>query len=282
MTTTTDAPEWVSEHGDGWAPNYEVLRTLAGSNVHGLSVGTDDRDEMGVYVPPLRHLVGLRAVKGSYVARTQADGARSWQGDTDLVLYDLQRYVRLVVAGNPTTLTPLYAAEEHVLHATSTGWALRAGVKYLVSQQAGHRFLGYLHAQRERMLGGGKRNRVPNRPELVERYGYDTKYAGHALRLAMQGLELLAEGRLTLPLREPQRSTIIQVRQGRYEMAEVLSMVDEAERQLTMLLESGKSPLPVRPDVEAVDGLLEVWTRMAWMEQKQQQWRAVRATIGAG
>lgn len=50
MTTTTDAPEWVSEHGDGWAPNYEVLRTLAGSNVHGLSVGTDDRDEMGVYV----------------------------------------------------------------------------------------------------------------------------------------------------------------------------------------------------------------------------------------
>jgi uncharacterized protein len=34
-----------------------------------------------------------------------------------------------------------------------------------------------------------------NRPELVAVHGYDTKYAMHALRLGLQGIELLTTGR---------------------------------------------------------------------------------------
>lgn len=44
-----------------------------------------------------------------------------------------------------------------------------------LSQLAVERFLGYMRAQRERMLGLSKRN-VPNRPELIEKYGWDVKY----------------------------------------------------------------------------------------------------------
>ena len=39
-----------------------------------------------------------------------------------------------------------------------------------------------------------------NRPELVAVHGYDTKYAMHALRLGLQGIELLTTGRITLPV----------------------------------------------------------------------------------
>jgi hypothetical protein len=39
-----------------------------------------------------------------------------------------------------------------------------------------------------------------NRPELVAVHGYDTKYAMHALRLGLQGIELLSTGRITLPV----------------------------------------------------------------------------------
>jgi uncharacterized protein len=34
-----------------------------------------------------------------------------------------------------------------------------------------------MDARRERLLGRGRRSSVPNRPELVARYGYDVKYA---------------------------------------------------------------------------------------------------------
>jgi hypothetical protein len=53
-----------------------------------------------------------------------------------------------------------------------------------------------------------------NRPELVEAHGYDTKYAMHALRLGYQGLELLEAGRVTLPMSERERSTVMAVRLG--------------------------------------------------------------------
>ena len=34
-----------------------------------------------------------------------------------------------------------------------------------------------------------------NRPELIAAHGYDTKYAGHVLRLGYQGIEFLETGR---------------------------------------------------------------------------------------
>jgi len=46
-------------------------------------------------------------------------------------------------------------------------------------------------------------------------YGFDTKYAMHMLRLGFQGVELLTTGRLSLPMREPERSYLLDVRRGR-------------------------------------------------------------------
>jgi hypothetical protein len=265
---TAEAPEFVSEHGDEWAPECEVLRTLVGSSVHGLAVGdTDDRDEMGVYVPPPEYLIGVRQAKGSYVARTQPDGARSGAGDVDLTLYSLQHWARQVVKGNPTMILPIFAPDAEVISATPVGRLVREQAPSLLSQVAGHRFLGYLHAQKERLLGGGKQNRMPNRPELVERYGFDTKYAAHAVRLAVQGVELLTTGRLTLPMDDPWRSTILGIRTGAYSLAEALRMVDTEAERLVDLMASGASPLPVRPHLARVSVTVTQWTLAAWAEQ---------------
>ena len=45
-----------------------------------------------------------------------------------------------------------------------------------------------------------------NRPELVAAHGYDTKYAMHALRLGLQGIELLTTGSHHAARPEPHRS----------------------------------------------------------------------------
>jgi len=65
-----------------------------------------------------------------------------------------------------------------------------------------------MESQHERMLGGGKRNRVPVRPELIEKHGWDVKYGSHALRLALQGYEIASQGNLTLPLPDPERERV--------------------------------------------------------------------------
>jgi|SRR5215472_2425053 len=103
-----------------------------------------------------------------------------------------------------------------------------------------------------------------SRPELVEAHGYDTKYAMHALRLGVQGVELLTTGRITLPVPEPHRTYLRSIRRGEVPLPEVLAAVEDAERELTRLRE--QSAVPQQPDRRWVDewlhrSYLEFWSR---------------------
>ncbi len=90
-----------------------------------------------------------------------------------------------------------------------------------------------------------------NRPELVATHGYDTKFAMHALRLGVQGVELLSTGRITLPVPEPDLSYLRQIRRGELPLDEVLAEVDAAESRLLALRRG--SQLPEQPDRAWVD-----------------------------
>lgn len=244
---------WRAEHGNRIAPTSEILRTVVGSGVHGLAIeGTDDHDEMGVYIEDPAAVVGISRIDGHYVARTVPEGHRSGPGDVDLVLYSLRKYLALVATGNPTALLPLFAPERDVLIMTGAGERLRAFGPSLLSQQSGRRFLGYLHSQRQRVAGQDTRH-TPNRPELIERYGYDVKYASHALRLAIQGIEVARHGRLTLPMPDDERELVLSVKRGERSREEALRLVDARAAELAELLDTGSSPLPERPDVAAVN-----------------------------
>ncbi|MFJ5984362.1 DNA polymerase beta superfamily protein [Lentzea sp. NPDC092896] len=160
----------IAKHGT-------ILQTEVGSGVHGLSIdGAGDRDEMGICLEPPEFVIGLRTFE-QYEYRTAAErtgikDARSEPGDLDLVVYSLRKWMRLALQGNPTVITPLFAPDEAIVHITPAGKELRANADMIVSRQAGHRFIGYLRGQRERMLNGNVAARV-NRPELVEQYGFD-------------------------------------------------------------------------------------------------------------
>jgi hypothetical protein len=202
-----------TEYGNRAFLENEILRTVVGSGLHGIAIeGTDDHDEMGVYVAPAYVVLGVQDYRDDYIWRTQPEGGRSGPGDVDLVVYSLRKYLRLAMKGNPTALLPLFAPEESVIISTDFGDELRSNRDWFLSNQAIERFLGYMHSQHERMLGQGKQNRVPNRPELIEKYGWDVKYGSHALRLAHQGLEIALNGTLTLPLPSRERSRTSRIR----------------------------------------------------------------------
>lgn len=251
----TQAPSNV-EYGDPEVaiPN-EILRTVVGSGVHGIAIeGTDDHDEMGVFIEPPHYVLGVRDYRDNYNSRTQPEGVRSGPGDTDLIIYSLRKYLRLAVKGNPTVLTLLYAPPESVIKSTPLGAELRAIRAAFLSDGAVERFLGYMHAQHERMMGAGKRNRVPNRPELIEAYGWDVKYGSHALRLAHQGYEIASRGTLTLPLPEATRLRVLSVKRGEVPRDEVSDEIESLKVETRALLDSGNTALPPRVNTEAING----------------------------
>lgn len=256
--------------GDGeLARANEILRTEVGSGVHGMAIaGTDDHDEMGIYVETPEQVVGLAPASHHWVWRTQPMGARSHHGDVDLTLYALRKVMRLLLEGNPTVLILLYAQGDAVMACTPMGEELRALAPKIVSQVAGRRFLGYLDAQRGRMVGDGHRARVPNRPELIERYGYDTKFASHALRLGRQGVELMTTGHLTLPLRRVDLEPCLAVKSGSVGFETALAWIDDTRAELVEVLEAGSSVLPAEPDRAAVNAWMVTATQAHWREHE--------------
>ncbi|MBI4310857.1 MAG: nucleotidyltransferase domain-containing protein [Chloroflexi bacterium] len=236
------------------ATSNEILRGLVGSTVHGVSVkAQDDRDEMGICIEPPDYVVGLNTFQ-QYVYRTQPEGARSGPGDLDLVIYSLRKYVRLAGSGNPTVILLLFVPEQELVVKTPLGDRLRAASPLFASREAAARYVGYLQSQRRPLIGEGGRRNLPNRPELVAQYGFDTKYAGHMVRLGFQGIEFLRTGRLTLPMPEPERTYVRDVRLGKYSLPAILKQAEDLERQLQEL--SATAPLPERPDWAKINQML--------------------------
>ena len=248
-----------------------ILRATVGSTVHGLYYGgQDDRDEMAVFIEPPEFLLGLARAKGirgglygfeHFVERTQPEGVRSGPGDLDLVAYSLRKDVRLALEGHPTILLMLFVPDESILVHTKLGEELRALRPSILSQRAGRGYLGYLGGQTERLLGARGQKRV-NRPELVDAHGYDTKYAMHAARLGYQGIELLEEGFVTLPLPEPERSRVMAIRTGERSFEEAIAEIEDVEVRLKDALE--RTHLPAAPDKVAVDNFLVHAYRRGW------------------
>src|SRR5215831_9304303 len=233
----------ASEEARAIAERGMILRVQVGSGVHGTSIsGQDDR----------------------HTAWDRPGGVanRSGAGGLDVIIYSARKWGRLALAGNPTVLLVLFVPDEEVVFRNQAGAELVSNAHRFVSRLAAGRFLGYLKGQKAAM--SGQAGAHTNRPELVAVHGYDTKYAMHALRLGLQGTELLTTGRITLPVPEPHRGYLRSIRRGQRPLAEVLDAITAAEARLNELRDS--PAIPDQPDRRWVDdwlhrSYLNFWTR---------------------
>jgi len=261
-----------------------ILRAQVGSGVHGTSIsGQDDRDEMGVCLEPPQFVTGLARVPNGirgerpsvvfeqYERHTAWDrrggiANRSGAGDLDVIIYSARKWARLALAGNPTVLLILFVPDEEVVFRNEAGVQLTDNADRFVSRLAAERFLGYLHAQKVAITETARAH--TSRPELMAAHGYDTKHAMHALRLGLQGIELLTTGRITLPVPQPHREYLRSIRRGEVPLAEVIDAVSEAEARLADLQEH--SSLPGEPDRSWVDD----WLHRSYLDF----WASARST----
>jgi uncharacterized protein len=243
------------------AGSVVILRGVVGSTVHGTNVGAqDDRDEMAIAVEPPHYVIGMRHWETT-VQRTAAEGQKSGPGDLDLVIHSLRKYCRLAAKGNPTMQLPLFLPEHAIVECNVLGRELIAKRSMFLSRECGKAFLGYMIAQKARLMGeqGGRHG---SRPDLIAQYGFDTKYAGHIIRLGYQGVELMTTGRLSLPMAPEHCADVLAVRTGQWTFERTLSRAGELERELRDSLDTG--PLPDHPNEDAINAFLQDAYLRAW------------------
>lgn len=217
---------------------------------------------MGVCCEPPDRVIGLGKFE-QYIFRTQPEHHRSGPGDLDLTVYSLRKWASLAAQGNPTVLLMLFAPREEWVKAREPfATELQACRSWFLSKQAGARFTGYLQSQRMRLLG--EKSQRTNRPELVEKYGIDTKFAYHAVRLGWQGIELMSTGNITLPMPVDQREFLVAMRTGAMTRGQILDTIDRAEEDLFRAIDT--TSLPDRPDRERINEWLISTYQRVWEE----------------
>jgi hypothetical protein len=248
-------------------PDNTILLVEVGSTAHGTGIpGGEDNDEMGVVVDSPEQVLGLsESGFKTVMQRTQPEGARSGPGDTDRTLYSLRRFLRLAASGNPSILMSFWAP---IIHATDEGQELRGLADAFVGRHVVPRYRGYMQTQAQRLLGtrgGGHGKRGGGqRTELVDRFGYDTKYAMHCARLGFQGIELLTTRQLGLPIQGEPADWLRAVRRGEVSFDEWWARSLALDAQLSVLAKDDS--YAVGPDHRRIEDWsvrthLQLWTR---------------------
>lgn len=220
-----------------------------GSTAWGISTSEsgDDLDLIGVHLSPMTDLLGLGSVNKATTWRSKPQGVRSEPGDVDYVSYSLHKFLGMALKGNPSVQALIYTSPENIHY--DTGRLDDLDKEWFVSKRTVKACLSYAWHQYECLTG--KRTKSVNRPELVERYGFDTKYATHILRLLLLAQRYLEDGTLVIPLPDDEADMCKKVRNGKVHYGTFLNNIEVMQKDIE--IELLKSDLPDEPNKDAVE-----------------------------
>lgn len=226
-----------------------ILKVMVGSNLYGTETENSDKDFVGVFIPDKEYVLGLKTCEQVDFRSNPSDsGHRNDKNDTDCTFYSLPKFIKLCAENNPNIVEILFADKKHILFSNKYGDKLLEAAPLFISKKVKHRFLGYAHSQKQKLLF---KQAEGGRVEYYEKYGYDVKFASHLIRLLTEGLELLVDGRLSFPITHNRLVRDIKI--GKFKMEEVLAKADQFES----LIEEAyvRSTLPYGPDVDKISNL---------------------------
>jgi len=236
-----------AQYGFSYQKNL-IMAYIGGSQAHGAKLGaTDDTDWYGLYIPPPHKVLGLEREE-HFVFTTGGKLGGNGPSDVDVCLYTLVKWSRLAAKGNPSALHFLFAPLEF---GTDVWQQVAAGHQIFLAKSHVKPFLGFADDQMKRLLGQKGQKNI-HRTELEKVHGYDTKYAMHVIRLYGEAKELMERGRITLP--RPNRDELIEIRKGKYSLAEIQELGRQLEAEA--LAAQTSSPLPDSVDRDAISRLI--------------------------
>ena len=182
----------------------------------------------------------------------------------DIALYSLRKWVKLACTGNPTVLGCLFAP--NVLE-DKTQWKKVVDQKGLfLAKSAATAFHGFADQQLKRVMGEKGKGKHGQRPELEQKFGYDTKAAMHVLRLLGEGTQLMMGGKITYP--RPNKELLIATRSGKYDLPFIKDMADILFTDLDRA--RNESCLPDEPDRAGASQFLTDFYLNYWKQEDAQ------------
>lgn len=203
-----------------------IYKIRIGSIMYGTNIETSDEDFGGIFIPEKEYVMGIKRCKQVNLSHKISKMKRNVKGDVDYTVYSLTKIMSLLGTNNPNLIEFLYAPKHCILFKNEFAEELINNRHIFLSKKSYHTFKGYAYAQRKKLEI--KKENMTGRTELTSKFGYDTKFAGHLVRLLTEGLEILIEKNITFPLF--QNNLIRDIKLGKYDLAFVLNKTEELEK----------------------------------------------------
>lgn len=208
------------------ALNNLIYKIRSGSQMYGTITENSDEDMGGLFIPSKDYVIGIHKVEQVELSQKVSNTIRNQKGDVDYVLYALPKFITLCIANNPNIIEYLYVPKNCLLVTSHWSDELVANRHLFLSKKAYHTFKGYAYSQRQKLMI--KKENMTGRTELAEKFGYDTKFASHLIRLLLECHQLLTEKTLTFPL--PQNNLVRDIKIGKYPLEWVIQKADDLEK----------------------------------------------------
>jgi hypothetical protein len=206
-----------------WLEERTIILAPTGSYAYGTNTENSDKDYKGVCIPPIEYYLGL----DSFNEYNNSGGKnfRNTKDDVDVTILHINKFVKDAMQGVPNNIE-------------------------LLSKHMEKKFSGYAYSQIQKLKN--KKINHTGRQDLVQPFGYDTKFFMHSIRLLTSAIEILETG--DFRTYRPNRQLLLDCRNNKYTFEEALNMVEMYQNQLQIALE--KSGLPKTPDYQKINQLL--------------------------
>lgn len=208
-----------------------IAMVLTGSQLYGLATEESDYDWKGVFMTPTIDLLGLFKPDDTRVTH-----------EPDVSVYELSKFLRLALQGNPNILDLLYAPLPAFLKLTDTFIRIYEYRDFFLSDTTiRNAYGGYAMSQFSRLKKRGDYG-----SDLKKRY---SKHTRHMFRLLDQGTQLLREGMMSVVAADPEKLFAL----GELEPEKMIPLGEAAFAEF----EATKSILPEKPNYDMINLLLE-------------------------
>lgn len=252
-------------HPPHWLLDNLMFEGVIGSMAYGCSEkgGDSDQDIVGMAIPP-KHMIfphldghipgfGRMPDKFENFQKHHIEFSET-KRKYDVVVYGIVKMFQLCMDNNPNMLELLYLPKRCIFHSTQIYEHIRKHRQLFLHRGCFDRFSGYASSQLSKMNSpGDKRNE--RRKETVEKYGYDTKFAYHIVRLMLECEQIYTTQSIRL---DRDREIYKSIRRGEWPKEKFSEWFDEKERSMMRLYNAPPEevPLPKRPDEEAIKQVL--------------------------
>ena len=223
-----------------WLNANLMFEGITGSVSYGVCDDSSDFDIVGFCIPPKEmifphlsgNIIGFGDKPETFEQYQQHHViVKEWRKEFDITIYGITKFFQLCMENNPNMVDALFLPRHCITHSTEIYEHVRSQRKLFLHKGSWHKFRGYAYSQLSKIKNQTNASN-PKRAAAIEKFGFDTKFAYHVIRLLLQVEQILTEGNLEL---DRNAKVLRSVRDGEWSLERINDWFDSQEKNLNVL-----------------------------------------------